>query len=134
MYVPAPSCVPSYYAHLRNLEHVPNTNALYIAELTGAKTVTQRSVWFTALLGPDIRFDKGVRFFVPGAYVIRGGVTEVKIGNRRGMWKVFAHSPSTIDDTNQWCYRHMGEIFTDDGASAQRMLRVLAREMCLDHP
>jgi hypothetical protein len=113
---------------LRNVEHIDNTNDLWLAEATRAVKNPGKGDYMVVLIGPGTHNDRHTTFLDDeGSYTLRGYLKP--FGFQR--FKVSVESPSRNYDT-PWVAAHHAIVYATDFATARRLLIVLAKELCYD--
>ena len=131
MLQPTPSSIDHHV--LKDIEHIPGTNDLWLAYATRAVKNPGKGHYQTVLLGPRLATfhtpGKGrwMELASPGEYHLRGFLKED--GNR---FKVWVHSPQWNDPSWIWTQAHSGLVYAQDYATARRILIMLARELIYD--
>jgi hypothetical protein len=126
---PNPSSIDCHV--LKDIEPVPNTNDLWLAQATRSVKNPGKGHYQTVLLGPHVDHGDDRPFHMtlaaPGEYRLRGFLKED--GNR---FKVWVHSPQWNDPSWIWIQAHSGLVYAQDHATARRILIMLARELVYD--
>jgi len=133
----------SIYAHfIKDVEHIPGTNDLWLAQATRAVKNPGKGEFMLVLLRPETSLrvhgsganagmaKHGHRFIDPPGYRIAG---YVKTWPQYG-FKVEAYSPVGNDPNVLWERQHRATLFASDYATARRLLIVLAKELVYDRP
>jgi len=129
-----PSPNPHSIAHhfIKDVEHIPNTNDLWLAQATRAVKNPGKGEYMTVLLGPATRSilpclqnNWSIEHRLLDGYRLRGYVKEWPATG----YKIEAHS---VVSGSQWVRQHRAEVFAQDFATARRLLIVLAKELVID--
>jgi hypothetical protein len=111
---------------LKEVERIPGTNDLWLAQATRAMKNPGKGQWELVLLGPGNMMGT-TTLYPPGSYRLRGFVR--MYNEASGTWKIAVESPTA---TQAWNRSHRGEVYATDYATARRLLVVLAKELVYD--
>jgi len=131
MLQPTPSSIDHHV--LKDIEHIPGTNDLWLAYATRAVKNPGKGDYQLVVVGPHVETPRVVprsqrmELATPGTYRLRGFL---KPDGMR--FKVWVHSPQWNDPTWIWIQAHSGLVYAQDLATARRILIMLARELVYD--